>query len=112
MVRFAPPDDHELAIRPPSEIVIATGQSLQTYVPANSLELGAASAVASPASSTGTAPIAASAMHPTSVHRLIDRVIVHLVFVRSRPRHRRRTSRRRRGEGHGVPLAADTALGA
>jgi DNA-binding phage protein len=37
-------------------------------------------------------------MHPASVHPVIDRLIVHLVFVRRRPSRRPRTSRRRRAD--------------
>jgi hypothetical protein len=53
--------------------------SVPTYVPANELAFGAASAVEEPASKAAAAESAASAMQPTSVHRVIDRVIVHLV---------------------------------
>ena len=56
-----------------------------TYVPANGLTLGAASAVADPTSRTATAPSAASAMIPQAVHRVIDRVIVHLRRVAGSP---------------------------
>src|SRR5262245_6293658 len=47
-------------------------------LPANGLALAAASAVAAPTSRTATVESAASAMHPVSAHRVIDRVIVHL----------------------------------
>jgi len=81
LVREEP--ENELVIRPPSEIVIGAGQPLSTYVPANRLTLGAASAVGVPASRTTADPSAASATHPASVHRVIDRAMFHLVFVGS-----------------------------
>src|SRR5262245_36225678 len=78
-------------IRPASEIVQSklpshrnSGSSesvmknVPDQLPANGLTSAAASAVAEPTSSTAAAPAAASAIHPASVHRVIDRVIVHL----------------------------------
>src|SRR6187455_3108929 len=80
-----------LVIRPPSETVTANEGyqprgSRPTYVPANGLTLGAASTVVTPGVNPPIAASAPSAVHPASVHRLIDRFIVHLVFVGPAPR--------------------------
>src|SRR5262245_22134556 len=95
-----PPDQADAAIRPPSEIVTGNliGTVSHSNVPANRLALGAASAVAAPTSDTAAAPSAASAMHPDRTHRVIDRVIVHLLLVRPSLR----VASARRGGPHDV----------
>src|SRR5689334_18518085 len=81
---FPPPPEVELAMRPPLEIVIGADRPLARYVPANGLTVGAASAAGDPTSNAAAAPSAASAIDPASIHRVIERVIVHLVAASDR----------------------------